>query len=114
MGKIENQLKKITEKCKILYKEQCISTPPLLQAYIRYLSLSFRKDEHNVGIVLHTNSICFDILSITFSAIINLIVGSIAGIYTIASLKARDAIIMICVSVALTLISGLIPAKAAA
>lgn len=73
MGKIENQLKKITEKCKILYKEQCISTPHLLQAYVRYLSLSFRKDEHNVGIVLHTNSICFDILSITFSAIINLI-----------------------------------------
>lgn len=73
MGKSEKQLKKIIEKCKILYKDQCISEPPILQAYIRYLSLAHRRDEHNVGVILHTPSICFDVLAITFSAIINLI-----------------------------------------
>lgn len=73
MGKSEKQLKKFIEKCKILYKDQCISEPPILQAYIRYLALTHRRDEHNVGIILHTPSICFDVLSITFSAIINLI-----------------------------------------
>ncbi len=48
------------------------------------------------------------------SAVINLIVGSLAGIYTIAALPISQAIIMIIISVALTLVSGLIPASAAA
>ncbi len=48
------------------------------------------------------------------SFIINMIVGSLAGIYTIAALPVLSALIMILVSVALTLISGLIPASAAA
>jgi len=46
--------------------------------------------------------------------IINLIVGSLAGIYTIASLHIVTAIIMIVISILLTLISGIIPAKIAA
>ena len=48
------------------------------------------------------------------SFIINMIVGSLAGIYTIAALPVLQALIMVLVSVALTLISGLIPASAAA
>ena len=48
------------------------------------------------------------------SLILNLIVGSLAGVYTIAALPIWQALIMITVSVVLTLISGLIPAAAAA
>ncbi|MDE6441293.1 MAG: ABC transporter ATP-binding protein/permease [Clostridia bacterium] len=48
------------------------------------------------------------------SFIINMIVGALAGIYTIASLPVGTAFIMVLVSVILTLISGLIPASAAA
>ncbi len=48
------------------------------------------------------------------SLIINLIVGVLFGIYTIAALPIWQAAIMLTVSVALTLISGLIPAAAAA
>ena len=48
------------------------------------------------------------------SLIINLIVGSITGIYTIASLTWWVAIILILVSMLLTTISGLIPARLAA
>ncbi|MCH5148982.1 MAG: ABC transporter ATP-binding protein/permease [Clostridiales bacterium] len=48
------------------------------------------------------------------SLILNLIIGSLAGIYTIAALPFWQALIMIGVSVVLTLISGLIPASAAA
>lgn len=55
-------------------------------------------------------------IAITYilSLIVNLIVGSLAGVYTIAALPVWQAFIMICVSVILTLISGLIPASAAA
>lgn len=55
-------------------------------------------------------------IAITYilSGIINLIVGNLTGIYTIASLPIPIAILMIAISIALTLISGLIPASLAA
>ena len=61
-----------------------------------------------------TSGIIGILITLGISAIINLIVGHFANIYTIASLKVNQAITMITVSVLLTLISGLIPAKAAA
>lgn len=54
------------------------------------------------------------VVTYVLSLIVNLIVGSIAGVYTIAALPIWQALIMICVSVGLTLISGLIPASSAA
>ena len=48
------------------------------------------------------------------SFILNMIVGSLAGIYTIATLEWQTALIMISISILLTLISGLVPAKLAA
>ena len=45
---------------------------------------------------------------------INAILGTLTGITTLASLPITSAAIMVAVSVGLTLISGLIPAKAAA
>ena len=61
-----------------------------------------------------TSGVIGILITLGLSAIINLIVGHFANIYTIASLKPTQAIIMITISVLLTLISGLIPAKAAA
>lgn len=55
-------------------------------------------------------------IAITYliSLIINLIIGNLAGIYSIASLPWYQAIIMILISILLTTISGLIPARSAA
>ncbi len=47
------------------------------------------------------------------SALINAIVGSLTGIYTIATLPISIAIIMITISIILTSISGLVPARLA-
>lgn len=54
------------------------------------------------------------VVTYLLSLIINVIVGSLAGVYTIAALPVWQALIMIAVSVVLTLISGLIPAASAA
>lgn len=48
------------------------------------------------------------------SGIINLILGRLVGIYTIATLPVTTALIMVGISIGLTLISGLIPASLAA
>ena len=48
------------------------------------------------------------------SGILNLVIGTLFGIYTIAALPYYYALLMIAVSIVLTLISGLIPASLAA
>lgn len=48
------------------------------------------------------------------SALINSIVGMLSGITTIATLTPATAIVMVLISISLTLISGLVPAKLAA
>ncbi len=48
------------------------------------------------------------------SLAINAVLGVLTGITTLASLPILSALVMVCVSVGLTLISGLIPARAAA
>ena len=55
-------------------------------------------------------------IAITYviQVILNLIVGNLVGIYTIAALPVTSALIMIALSIVLTLISGLIPARLAA
>jgi putative ABC transport system permease protein len=54
------------------------------------------------------------LITYLLSAIINLIVGSLSGVYTIATLTIPSALIMILISILLTAISGLIPASLAA
>ena len=54
------------------------------------------------------------LITLGLSLIINAIVGHFTGIYTIAALPVSDAIAMITISILLTLISGLIPSRAAA
>lgn len=55
-------------------------------------------------------------IAITYilSLVINIIVGAIAGIFTIAALPWWQAFVMVGISTLLTLVSGLIPAAAAA
>ena len=53
-------------------------------------------------------------IAYALSAVISLILQNLTGIAGIASLPVTSAIVMVCVSVVLTLISGLIPAQSAA
>ena len=54
------------------------------------------------------------LITYAISLIVNVIVGSLSGVYTIATLTIPTALIMILVSILLTAISGLIPASIAA
>ena len=45
----------------------------LIRAYAEFLSQTVEKNKHNVGIVLHSGSLCFDALILTYAAITNLL-----------------------------------------
>ncbi|MCM1437589.1 MAG: ABC transporter ATP-binding protein/permease [Roseburia sp.] len=75
------------------------------------ISRLFNAETFIIGLVAGIFGI---VVTYIVSLIINVIVSSIAGIWGIAALPWWQAIIMVLVSVGLTLISGLIPASAAA
>ncbi len=54
------------------------------------------------------------IVTYLLSFIINMVVGSLFGVWSICSLPVLNAFIMILISIGLTLVSGLIPASSAA
>ena len=54
------------------------------------------------------------VITYLLSLLINVILGSIVGVYTIASLPWYQAILMVAISIVLTMIAGLIPASSAA
>ena len=93
MGKVENQLKLVNQKCKFFYKQQLISTPQLLQAFIRYITITFSREQHNIGLILHTDSVLFDVLSISYSAIINLLSNNTTSDDFLSSLEGNEMVL---------------------
>ena len=77
----------------------------------RDVSALFNAETFIIGLISGVIGIAVTYL---ISGIINLIIGSSFGIYSIAALPIPTALIMIGVSIVLTLISGLAPASIAA
>lgn len=60
----EDSLKNIFNNLNIIFEENPISKEKLVNAYISYLASTSLQTPHNVDLVLHTNSIIFDIITI--------------------------------------------------
>ena len=63
----------VLQKCDIMLDGQIISKELLIQSFASFLSQTVARRKHNVGLVMHTGSVCFDVLAVTYAAIINLI-----------------------------------------
>ena len=69
---VYDSMKKLIDKCDLFFEGHIISKEMLLQNYAVFLAGNFEK-KHNVAISLHTGSICFDIITILFTAISNIV-----------------------------------------
>ena len=69
---VYDSMKKLIDKCDLYFEGHIISKELLLQNYADFLAGNFEK-KHNVAISLHTGSICFDIITILFTAISNIV-----------------------------------------
>ena len=69
---VYDSMKKLIDKCDLYFEGHIISKEMLLQNYADFLAGNFEK-KHNVAISLHTGSICFDIITILFTAISNIV-----------------------------------------
>lgn len=91
--RIKKLMKRVLSKCNIAYEGHIISKEQLMRAYALFLLQTMVKKEHNVGMVLHTGSICFDVMLVVYTAIINMISNSTQSKDVVASLNVGDIVI---------------------
>ena len=77
----------------------------------RDVSRLFNAETFIIGLLSGSIGVVFTYFA---SAIVNVIVKNLVGISNIAALPPIQAVLLICLSIALTLISGIIPASSAA
>ena len=56
-------------RCEILFNGEAVGREHLLNAYKQFLSQSALEKKHNVSFVMHTGSICFDIIALIYAAV---------------------------------------------
>jgi len=86
-------IESIFSKCDIIFEGEPISKEHLLRVYSSFITSTFCKEKHNVEIVLHTGSICFNVITVTMSAISNLIFNETTPDDIVASLKIGDTVL---------------------
>lgn len=86
-------MESVLEKCDIMLDGQIISKELLIQSFASFLSQTVGKRKHNVGIVMHTGSVCFDVLALTYAAIINLISNETEADEIINSMQLGDVVL---------------------
>ena len=69
---VYDSMKKLIEKCDLYFEGHIISKELLVRNYADFLAGQFEK-KHNVAIALHTGSICFDIVTVLFTALSNIL-----------------------------------------
>lgn len=70
-----------------------ISKELLMHAYYQFLSETIEKDSHNVNIVLHTGSICFDAMLLSYVAITDIFYNQNDPLEIIRSLLPGDKVV---------------------
>lgn len=69
----EEIMYRVFEKCEIQIEGQTISKELLLKTFGDFLTQTIAKRDHNVGLVMHTGSLCFDVVLITYATFLNII-----------------------------------------
>ena len=89
---VYDSMKKLIDKCDLYFDGHIISKELLLQNYADFLAGNFEK-KHNVAIALHTGSICFDIITILFTTISNILYSQDNAEDFINSLNVGDLVL---------------------
>lgn len=60
---------RLTENCDIYFEDSLISKELIIQKYANFFATSIFSKEHSSSVVLHTGSVCFDIVSFIMAAL---------------------------------------------
>lgn len=93
MSVVNEMMTKVIEDCDLLFEGKKFTRELLLRAFAQYLSLTFDKDKHNVGYILHTGSLLFDAVAIAYAAISNLVFNDSRSDDILLSLEVGDSVL---------------------
>ena len=93
MDSIRNSMNKIIEKCDVCINGSVVSKELLIKTFSSFVSSTIEDKQHNVGIVLHTGSVCFDAILLSFAAISNVLYNETNATDIVLSLQADDLVL---------------------
>lgn len=83
----------VIENTDILLDGEIISREELIKCFGKFIAKTSVRDGHNVGIVMHTGSVCFDVIAITYAAILCLLKNKANSTDVIQSLDIGDMVL---------------------
>ena len=89
----EEVMHRVFEKCEIQIEGQTISKELLLKTFGNFLTQTIAKRNHNVGLIMHTGSICFDAMLIIYATVLNLISNKAETEDVVNSFSAGDTVL---------------------
>ena len=93
MNEVSETMRNVLNRCEILLDGDVFSKETLIRAFAEFLSRTMEKRKHNVGVVLHSGSVCFDALIITYAAITNLLFNQTSTGDVLESLNSGDIVL---------------------
>ena len=89
----EERIYEVFKKFEILVQGQTISKEKLLISFGQYLTQTFSKRDHNIGLIMHTGSVCFDAMLVTYAMIFNLISNKVETGDVVNSFSEGDIVL---------------------
>lgn len=93
MDSICNAMKRVIEKCDVCINGNVISKELLIRTFSDFISSTIEDKRHNVGVVLHTGSICFDAILLAYAAVSNILYNETNAVDLVHSLHIGDAVL---------------------
>lgn len=93
MNNVSEAMQNVLKKCRISVNGHVFSQEALMQSYAVFLSQTIEKRSHNVGLILHPGSQCFDALIITYAAISNIMFNQTNTDDVLDSLEPGDIVL---------------------
>ena len=93
MDSIQNTMSKIIRNCDVCIDGNVVSEELLIKTFSDFVSSTIEDKRHNVGIVLHTGSICFDAILLAYAAISDVLYNETNVNDIISSLQADDMVL---------------------
>ena len=93
MDSIHKAISEVIEKCDVCLAGNVISKELLIRTFSDFISTTIENKKHNIGIVLHTGSICFDAVLLAYAAISDVMYNQTYADDVIASLVPGDLVL---------------------
>ncbi len=88
-----DKIKKIIDKCEIELNGNVFTKEMIMQSYEEFMYSTLKKEGHNVALILHTGSQCFNVFLLVYIAISNFVFNETNSEDIVKNLRVGDIVI---------------------